>query len=393
MSNRVTVSIHGDASGFNSAMKSVKSSLTDIKGMVAGYFTVQAITELTTRTFEYADSLVDASLRLGMLPEQLQVLKEAAKQNNVEFEKLQSTIEKITIAKTKALKGDKESIETLRQLGVNKEDYKKNSGQLLMENISATVRNTGNVENLATPLSNVFGNKYGAIVNLLQEDMSALGDKMRKLGTIMDSGTAVKLKVLGDEFKLLGNILLVTFAPAILKVGEMLIVAADWLKKTFGTSPEKQLEIDLLKGVGGQGGANFDLLGWAERVKKLADENKANPKKRTIEQYREQVEQILKTLNAPIGDFIGDTTPTNAEAKKNNKRDIYSDSLTAVGNMLGQSYSAMSQVTTQIDLQRQTNNKIDKTNTLMEKTVTILEMTKNTAKPVGFDLDSLFANV
>jgi hypothetical protein len=72
--------------------------------------------------------------------------------------------------------------------------------------------------------------------------------------------------------------------------------------------------------------------------------------------YDKQVAKLLQVLNAPPSQFEGDTTKP---VKRAERKDVYSDSLTSVGNMLGSSFAGIDKVATQVDLQRQANSKFD----------------------------------
>lgn len=360
---RVLVQIHADKTGFDTTMKGIKGGLSDLKGMVAGYFTVSAVKSITESTFAFADSLVNASLRLGILPEQLQVLQEAAKENGVEFGKLESQIEKITLAKAKAMKGDMGAAAALKALGVNKEDYSKNSAELLMHNIGGTVKSNTNIESISPALKEVLGKGFGDTIPVLKSDMEGLGDKMRAMGTIMDTGTAVQLKVLGDEFKLLGTTLLTKLAPAILSVSEAIFKAATWILGKIGKGAGFFGAQTADKGVLGTVGllakdAGIGLVAGVT-LGKVDLESKEQKEKNKVamgiadtfdlkinwKDFEDQVTRLTKTLNSPASAFEGE--PEKVKAKKNAAKSasVYSDSLTATGNMLGASFSRVNQVT------------------------------------------------
>src|SRR5579863_1488214 len=106
---RVKVEIHGDSSGLEAALHKAEHSLEGLKEMVVGAFSVEVIKEMAAHTMELGAQYTNTALALDMTVEQVQVLKQAAKDSGVEFEKLQATLDKLSVAKAKALGGDKDA--------------------------------------------------------------------------------------------------------------------------------------------------------------------------------------------------------------------------------------------------------------------------------------------
>src|SRR5689334_11234672 len=109
-----------DGSGFESGMKKLGASAgASLKGLVASAFGVYSIHQAISKTVESASELVDASQRLDIPIEQLQVLREAAKQAGADFAKLPAAFEKLNIAREKALQGDKKTLAAFARFGVS----------------------------------------------------------------------------------------------------------------------------------------------------------------------------------------------------------------------------------------------------------------------------------
>ena len=392
--SRVLITIGANKSGFDTAMKSVNHSLSEFKGLVAGYFTMDAVKELTAKTFEFADSLVDSARRMNITVEQVQILKKAAQDSGVEFDKLAVAMDKVNIAKSKALSGDKDAMKNLMALGVTGKDQLKNSNSadLLFGVIADTVKK--NAKDVTLPLSETLGRGFGAIVPLLKEDIDEVGKSLKSMGSLMDTKTAVELKVLNEEFQSLGTMLMVTFAPAIIATVEAMEKAiSKYLHLLDGTDKPKEPDTnkqgfwskawDNTKGIGagivglssviGGGGGLFgqDNKAYQFGVDELMKaDNLFNKTGNTgiidslatniakggsiadsfdsmIAAQHEKINSITNGLNHP------QTVPSEQAVTKTDKHTakIYSDSLTGVGNMLGASYKRANEVTA-LDLQR-----------------------------------------
>src|SRR6185503_4983847 len=89
-----------DGSGFDRGIKRLGATL---KSTLAGAFGFVAIEAAFRKTIDTADELVTASKRLDTTVEQLQVLREAAKENKVEIDKLSTSFERLNVSREKAL--------------------------------------------------------------------------------------------------------------------------------------------------------------------------------------------------------------------------------------------------------------------------------------------------
>ncbi len=77
--SRVKIDIHADKSGFDAAIKGVHHTLGELKGLVAGAFTVEAVKSVIEKTVEYAETIDKASLRMKMTTEETQALSIVAR--------------------------------------------------------------------------------------------------------------------------------------------------------------------------------------------------------------------------------------------------------------------------------------------------------------------------
>ena len=391
--SRVKVDITADKSGFDAAIKGVNRSFEDLKGLVAGAFTIEAIKSFTENTIEFAEQITNAAMRLNMTVEQLQVLKQAAKDNGVEFEKLESSLEKVSVAKERALRGDTKALSYFSQLGISKQDLKQNrSADLVFGKISAAV-SSKNVESITEPLRKILGNSFGELMPLLKTNITEVSDKLQAMGAIMDTDTAVKLRVIGEQFKGLGTILITLLAPAIVSLVEsMEQVISKFLHFSFDDK-NKPKEADKksswkdiwtnTKGVGkgllgsldvvagtvlpftGLRDKGIDRMASAELdfqktgfnggiVDKLVDSmakggNPADKFDAMMDAQKEKIKNLTDQLKH------GGDKPVTVPNTNNNQKGvrIYTDELNRTGNMIGASFQGIGNVASALDLSRQ----------------------------------------
>lgn len=216
-----------DGSGFERGLEQIGHAAThNLKNLIAGAFGVYSIHQVIHRTVEAAEELVTASKRLDIVPERLQVLRQAAKENNAEFSKLVTKFDELNVSRQKALAGGAEGAKIMKafgDLGVTPEMLRTQSAANLFMGPLSTAARTRSVQDIDAPMKEIFRRGFGELIPVLKTDFDELGAKMRALGSIMDTDTAVAVKHLKDEFDLLSNIIVAQTAPALVEFAKLLI--------------------------------------------------------------------------------------------------------------------------------------------------------------------------
>lgn len=216
-----------DGSGFERGLhrageKASEFSTDLIKNAAIAAFGLYGVEEAIHKTVETATELVNESKRLDLTVEQLQLLRQAAEDGGTEIGTLASAFEKLDIARSKALSGDKEALQAFGRLGVSNSQLKSQTAATIFTTSISSAAKGGNVENLAPAFKEVLGKGFGELIPVLKTDFDELRKRLEGLGVLIDTDTAVKLKEIGDEFGLLKNILAVRLGPAIIDVVEAL---------------------------------------------------------------------------------------------------------------------------------------------------------------------------
>jgi hypothetical protein len=220
-----------DGSGFEAGLNKLEHAAghfgETLKGVALEAFGIYTIEQAFAKTLETAKELVLESQRLGIGVEGLQVLRQAAKDSSVEMSSLAKAFEKIDIAREKAL-GHSVDGQKLKarfaQLGISEADLKHKTAADLFTGKMHDKASGMNPETLGPILRDILGKGFGELIPLLKTDFDELSKKLHKMGAIMSGETALKLKRLGDEFDLIGTILVSAVAPA-------LVAFAEWLMK------------------------------------------------------------------------------------------------------------------------------------------------------------------
>lgn len=212
-----------DGSGFEKGIDRLKDG---VKGFIVAAFGIYSVEEVLRKTFERADQLVTASQRLGVGVEQLQVLGQAAKEAGSDLDIVKKSFEKIDQARAQALSGSEAGMKKLAQfqrLGISEKDLQTKSAADLFMGPIRDAANSMNQEVLGPILKDVMGKSFGEAIPILKTDFEEMQAKMKKLGLIMDTETAVKLDNLGDEFSKLALIITTSLAPVIVQFAEWIM--------------------------------------------------------------------------------------------------------------------------------------------------------------------------
>jgi len=353
-----------DGSGFESGLKRLGSS---VKSFVATAFGLYGVQAAVRKTMDLAEELVTTSQRLGVGVEQLQVLRQAAKESSTDLGVLTSAFEKLDIAREKALGGGKEGAKLLgrfAQLGISAADLRSQTSADLFMGPMRNRANAMSQEELGPILRDILGRSFGQLLPVLQTDFEELEARMRKLGTIMDTDTAVKLDILGDQFSLLASIIAVNLGPALLRLAELLYKMVSGVSSTWAAakayvkkSPEGQIH-DMVVAHGDRPWskeeiAEFDrkrmntgaMEGEAVAAAKDAGLAKFNEWMTGLEKIKEQLAAAAERLKNPVKPTFDPETTDDTKAKKVKlTQDRGGDALTRVGNFLGSSRNVLEEI-------------------------------------------------
>ena len=206
-----------DTSSFELGAKRAESATTamgnkikkDLKGRLAGLFTVGAIAAWTKHVIDAADNIGDLAEQTGESTDNIQKLQALAGRSGVEVTKYTQGLLKMGEARNAALSGDEKSILLLEKFGLTLADLKGKASNL----------------ELLTRVGEVFSKDPGNIK--LQADLAdLLGAKMAKVGTtiadiqtlgpiaIISEKDIKDISALNDKIEELGRGLVALSAPA-----------------------------------------------------------------------------------------------------------------------------------------------------------------------------------
>lgn len=190
-----------DSSSFSAGINKAKSSVASLRSsigssvgsQVGGMLGVAAIVAYAKSTVDLGGKISDTSTRLGISAEELQRWTFAATQTGASAENITSFFEKLAIAKSKALAGDKAAIASFKALGVSMDDLKNKRIADLAIQVGQTVQG-GDVQALSPSLMAVGGKGAGALIPAFKSDF----ENVMASAPVMSNESVAKLDEAGD---------------------------------------------------------------------------------------------------------------------------------------------------------------------------------------------------
>ena len=229
-----------DGSGFESGIAKaegrVHGMLEGLKGFVLASVGIGAVEMMLHKTVKTAEDLINTSKRLGVAPDMLQVLGKSAQEAGSSLEDVAHAIEKIDEAREKSLMGGNEGKEQRRaftSLGVSPEQLRSMTGSQLLMGPMANAAKTLSPEQAGIAFREVIGKGFGTMIPVLQTDFAELEKKMKDVGAIMDTDTAVKLKYLGDQLSIISEMIIPRLGQSLISLIEVIIKSVAGINEAF----------------------------------------------------------------------------------------------------------------------------------------------------------------
>jgi hypothetical protein len=379
MALRLVGEVTLDGAGFERGLSRIgASAAANLKSFVVGAFGIYGIQQAITKTVQSCDELVHASEKLGVTVEQLQVMRQAAKEGGIEFDKLVASANKLAAIRGNILQGGKGAggqLSALQRLGVTPDQIRNMTGMQMMMGPIASKVNQVNPADIASELKTVFGRAFGELIPVLKTDFGELQKKMENLGIIISTKTAVSLKVMQDEFSLLGGIIVEFLAPHLVTLGEVVFWLIGQIKEagTFlGTffDPKQHSVAALKENLGNilSGNKGFwETIGEGFQPAVNATTEVASKNEREAQSFYQKLADAAFRIAHPTPADISRAVPGLDKLREWKPT---SDALLSVGNFLGSGRGAIGNVAQQhLEVARQQLDRLDKLNDNMEKLV------------------------
>lgn len=230
-----------DGTAFESGLKRSQSVAKgvgrEISTTLGSIFTVDKLSEYGMKAIETAGRLQDLSTQLGVSAEFLQQMKFAAEMGGSSLDDVSSSLEKITIARQKALSGDAGIVKAFEQLGVSASDLRSAKLEDIFMTIGRAFEGDANPQKLIGPLREIAGKSAGALIPAMAEGLSSAADQAARLGLIMSDSVVSTLDEANDRVDVMKKTLESGMGSAIANLMEPLFRQLDAIGasiQTFG---------------------------------------------------------------------------------------------------------------------------------------------------------------
>lgn len=288
--------------------QTISNSLSNRLG---GLLSVASLGIAIRKTTEYADTIEEASTRIGVGTKRLQEWLYAAKQNGVEIERLTSFIERLTDAAQ-----DQEKVKLFRRMGINPQGM---TPEQLFGAVNTFARGRSQTDIMAALGGIVDVRRLGPMMNLLQADLDGLGQQAQKVGAVMEQETLHRLAILNDQFSILSQILVTQFGPALLKAAEIALVAFGGLKGGAGWAGAMTAGLDLSpKAIAAR--TISPLIGIRDIYRAFTDPNRASFAATADNIFGEDIDAMRKLAARFGAGYVPPLPPTIGAAAEEAKK-------------------------------------------------------------------------
>lgn len=343
MAFRINGEITLDGSMFRRGLQTAGAEATSfLKNFALGAVGVYGLEQAFHKTVDRADELINKARNIDMGVEQFQVLAQAAQNAGLEMDFITKAFEKFNATRENILNkgvGWQQQLLAMHRLGVSDDELKNGTAA---ENVMGAVSRSAKTmspADITNDLRVAFGRGGADLFKFLETDFQALESKMKSMGSIMDTTTAIQLKQFRNEMQLISNVLTSSFAPVIIFIGKGLFQVVTLLG-TFGTYLGSLIQ-------------DLAFLAIGNKAQKEAVRNGLSPGQEAQEYFNKQqdyfraLEEQAKAM-AYAADhprpFDTSKEIPSLETKAKRERQLSSDSLISTGNFLGAGRNSIGEV-------------------------------------------------
>jgi len=208
-----------DGTNFESGLKRSQSMAKgigkEVTGTLAAMFAVDKIAQFGLSIIDAAGQINDLSTRLGVSAEFLQEMQFAAKQSGASIEDVAGAVEKLSVARMKALSGDQKTIENFQKMGVSMDSIRRLGSEDLFKALGEPFAAGIDPQKLIAPFKELAGRGAGALIPAMVQGLTESAQQARDLGIVIDTEVIDALDDVADRMDTLKAVLMSTGAALI----------------------------------------------------------------------------------------------------------------------------------------------------------------------------------
>lgn len=183
--------------------KMAKTFKRDVASAFAGVFVVDKVVDLGLKAIQTAGQLNDLSQQLGVSAKFLQEMKFAAEMGGASLSDVESGLQKIQIARQKALGGNDELVSAFESLGVSSEQLKSSRIEDIFMQIGRSFEGGANPEELVAAFTQIAGKGAGSLIPAMASGLADAAEQARNLGLVMSDDVVRSLDDANDRVEIM----------------------------------------------------------------------------------------------------------------------------------------------------------------------------------------------
>ncbi len=183
--------------------KMAKTFKRDVASAFAGVFVVDKVVDLGLKAIQTAGQLNDLSQQLGVSAKFLQEMKFAAEMGGASLSDVESGLQKIQIARQKALGGNDELVAAFESLGVSSEQLKSSRIEDIFMQIGRSFEGGANPEELVAAFTQIAGKGAGSLIPAMASGLADAAEQARNLGLVMSDDVVRSLDDANDRVEIM----------------------------------------------------------------------------------------------------------------------------------------------------------------------------------------------
>lgn len=198
-----------DGTAFETGLKRSQSLAKgigrEISGTLAGIFAVDKLAHYGMEAINTAGKLQDLSTQLGVSAKFLQEMKFAADLGGSSLEEVSAALQKITVARGKALGGDQGLLDAFARFGITAQEIKSAKIEDIFLKIGKAFEGDANPQNLLAPFRELAGKGAGALIPAMADGLSEAADQAQRLGLVMSDQVIATLDEANDRVEIMNK--------------------------------------------------------------------------------------------------------------------------------------------------------------------------------------------
>lgn len=177
----------------------------EINSTLASVFTVDKLAQFGMEAINAAGKINDLSTQLGVTAEFLQEMKFAAEMSGGSLEGVSGALEKIAVARTKALQGNQGLIAAFERFGITAEELKTAKLEDIFLKIGRAFEGVASPQQLLEPFRELAGRGSGALIPAMVEGLGEAAQQARNLGMVMSNEVVTTLDEANDRVEIMNK--------------------------------------------------------------------------------------------------------------------------------------------------------------------------------------------